>query len=489
MPYIGDSPALPLPLLPTDRLLMERDGVSPLEAPVSALQELIGAGPQGPQGPVGPAGVDGAQGPKGDQGDAGPQGPAGPQGQTGPAGAAGAPGPQGPQGPAGPAGADGAPGPQGPQGPAGPTTAAAMATALQAGTAAQRAEIGDLVSGASFYGLSAYSGSKPFRRNFAPGGRMSLAILGDSIGAGAWSHATASQWPLNGWAHHLKQAMLADGYIDGGQGFVPLSDPVYSKVGTWTQAADDGPSANCWFATGPANTYTLTTVTQCTSVGVLWLNASNRGDFTVSVDGGADITITPPAAANSQVYQYEITGLPLATHTIAIKAPVTGYVYFLGCALYIGTAGIVIHNLSKSGATAADFGYKASQRIKLLSALKPKLSIIGVLANDYGAGQTLISTYSTNLQNIATECLKTGDVVGLIPPDNGLTAKPIPLSDYEAAMRTVMAANNAGVLDVHALWGAYSANAAKMYDAQHPNLIGHKDIGLAAYGVMRSLGA
>ncbi|KDB53937.1 hypothetical protein X805_04910 [Sphaerotilus natans subsp. natans DSM 6575] len=45
MPRITDSPSLPLPLQPTDRVYVERAGQGPYEIPISEIQSLIGAAP------------------------------------------------------------------------------------------------------------------------------------------------------------------------------------------------------------------------------------------------------------------------------------------------------------------------------------------------------------------------------------------------------------------------------------------------------------
>jgi len=98
-------------------------------------------GPVGATGPQGPQGIQGLKGDKGDTGEQGAQGLPGPRGlrgekgDQGPSGPTGPQGPQGPQGIQGPQGVKGDTGPQGPQGDD------------YALTAADKAEIAEIVEG------------------------------------------------------------------------------------------------------------------------------------------------------------------------------------------------------------------------------------------------------------------------------------------------------------------------------------------------------
>lgn len=337
-----------------------------------------------------------------------------------------------------------------------------------------------------------YSGFNLQPKNWNPGGRFSLAVLGDSIGEGAWSSVTQSQWNVYGWVAKTKAALVTMGYIDGGEGFIPMHRADWVKVGTWTQIADNGPSGNCWSATSDATkTYTLTTTTACDNADIIYIDAAGAGDFTVTVDGGAPVTIVPPKLANNKTIATNVSLGALTTHTILIKAPVSGTLYLNGAAIYRGSSGIVFNNLSKSGATSNDFGYKADTRLALLSVLKPRLTLYAALANDYGSAQTPISTYNSRTDLVAIEANRYGSIIGICPPDNGLSTagKTITLAEYEAAFKNRIIAGGGGVLDIHAAWGAYAENASKMYDTQHPNATGHLAISALVTQLCMSLGA
>jgi len=170
------------------------------------------AGPQGPQGPAGlmgpagpagAAGADGADGAVGPQGLAGADGAVGPQGPAGPPGADGAVGPQGPSGPTGLTGASGADGAAGPQGPAG-TNGADGAIGLQ-GPAGAAGAVG-------------------------PQGPAGVGLAGPTGPAGP-------QGPAGGAADLVSGSLLMLP-----EGVAPPAN--YSRVGSFTQDVDTGPSGN-----------------------------------------------------------------------------------------------------------------------------------------------------------------------------------------------------------------------------------------------------
>lgn len=129
------------------------------------LNLVLPRGPRGLQGEAGPIGATGPQGPQGSQGLKGDKGDTGEHGATGPQGAKGDKGDKGDQGPAGPTGPQGPQGPQGIQGPQGVKgdTGETGPQGPQGDdyvlTAADKAEIAEIVEGDIPYVPSSSTGT------------------------------------------------------------------------------------------------------------------------------------------------------------------------------------------------------------------------------------------------------------------------------------------------------------------------------------------
>lgn len=370
------------------------------------------------------------------------------------------------------------------------TSAQGVASAIVGGSPAGDALRGALASQYSHFPYSSGVNIKPM--NFNPGRRFSIAVCGDSISLGAWSSLTAAQWPYLGYVGQLKTDLLALGYVDGGEGYIsPLRTDAWVKTGTWATVAGESFSDTCYSATGTANYWTLTTPSQCDSFDIWFIDGAGAGDFEVVVDGGAPITVVTPKLANSARIAKTVALGAVGTHTVVVKAPTSGTLYFLGGAIYKGTSGLVIHNFSKSGESAVGFASSSSNKFLVFGLINPRVTIMSLLANDYGAAATTLETYASRMDQICMRIKQYGsELVGLVPPDNGLSpvGKP-PLSQYESALKTAVTNYSGLTINVHSAWGDYASAAALMYDTQHPNFEGHTSIKNLLLDFCKSIGA
>lgn len=309
--------------------------------------------------------------------------------------------------------------------------------------------------------------------------RLSIAFYGDSITQGAWAgDAELTDWPVKGFVGKFRQAVQRI-YGNGGLGFVGLFRKEWTKAGTWTQVADYGPFGQAWYATVNTATYTLQTKAgDGDNVDIFYVDTS--APFTYTIDGGAPVTVTPPGGATNKTIKVNVALPNNAAHSIQVIGPDTGTLYLVGAAIYNGTGGAVVHNIGKSGALIGDMGYSVATsdtRTQVITDhLKPRLNVVGFLANDYSS-QTALETYSTRYGYLLDKVIPLGDTVMWAPPDNGITpVKTITTEQYEAEMKNLAVARGLPWVDIHAAWGDYTVAGDKMYDTQHPNDKGHSDI-------------
>lgn len=155
------------------------------------------------------------------------------------------------------------------------------------------------------------------------------------------------------WPNVLRRHLAADGLTDGGTGWVRpqngyLSDldSRVTKSGTWTLVGDGGVY---WRSSSSGATMTFVSDVAGTAVSVAYYNTSAA--FTVSIDGGAPVTVTPSGA--STVGTYSVTGLSDTTHTVVVTTSSSSYVFIVGFQCYRPNS-IRVHNL-------AGYGWKTSQ--------------------------------------------------------------------------------------------------------------------------------
>lgn len=296
--------------------------------------------------------------------------------------------------------------------------------------------------------------------------RVAINVLGNSHAEGAWASTDSSLWRSAG-CFGQTCAELQAKYGDGGEGWIGLNRG--TRAGTWTQLTDFSPFGQAWYSSDAAATYTMT-VASADNLDLFYARGGSYGPFSVSVDGGEPITVTPTGSADSSTQRVNIPLGAVGPHTVVAK-PITGNFYYVGVAAYKGSVGFVLNNIGRSGSVIADNVNQIATKLAVLQYLSGLLTIVDYVSNDFGS-QTAVATYRTRWDTLLAKLRTYGEVLSWIPPDTG-RVRAIPLTEYEEAARAAANAAGASWLDFHRLNGAYAANTAFMYDDTHWNLAGH----------------
>lgn len=208
-------------------------------------------------------------------------------------------------------------------------------------------------------------------RDLSGSTRCEVAIFGDSTSAGA----------PDSWVPWLRKRSTLAGFVDGGRGMTPATDnanlsspddyltSVVSNTG-WTTPGSGMMGGNCWTSATVGAAITLRS--RGTRFKVWSLRAQGPDiSYTVSVDGGAPVTVTVPTTGGQDskgLHVYEQTGLPEALREITITL-VAGTNNFTLESLR--NAGIVWNNHSRGGVTTTSYFSSGASTVTQLNALYP----------------------------------------------------------------------------------------------------------------------
>lgn len=335
----------------------------------------------------------------------------------------------------------------------------------------------------------------------AGGERIDIAFIGDSVTVGASAGNPGGGEATFAALGHvgLLRAELQARHGDGGVGFVGLrtGNGFWTRAGTWTRKLTHGPFFESYQATGAANTATLV-IPDGDNVDLFFARMAGFGQFTYSVDGGADVAGPPVGVADEGTSRLNIPLGAGGAHTVVVKAPASGTVDLIGAAIYKGSTGLVVHNFSKSGIGAVVATGGASVAIApaampklwgVLQHIQPRLTAVNFLINDHSAQNNPTALYGPLMRVVTDYCAGFGDVMTWQPPGLQSDALPFPIASYEAQSK--LAAEGAGGfwLDVHTAWGPYSSNAGRMWDSVHPNTQGHADMAALFLRLFEKMGA
>ena len=301
---------------------------------------VVDVGPTGPTGPKGDTGPQGVQGPKGDTG---PQGVQGPKGDTGLQGVQGDMGPQGVQGPKGDTGLQGVQGPQGPVGPEGPAGAdKAVVDDLLARVQVLEASIlpppqgSAYLSGATAANLATWITARD-------AGVGQILVIGTSHPYG-WGAADPDHdaWPfqlasLLGVTRGMEPLNKFSTEISNRRGYITVAGSVERN---YDSAVADQGSIDLAAGTGEI-TFVAKGCTELKGVMRSW-----GGSFKASVDGGAPVTITPPAGPSIVTL---FSGLTPGDHTLRVYDSSGADPTIRFAALGGHGPGLVLHNFGIPG--------------------------------------------------------------------------------------------------------------------------------------------
>jgi len=295
--------------------------------------------------------------------------------------------------------------------------------------------------------------------------RVHVACFGTSITEGY----NATSRLTGGWARLLGVAL---GSASAGIGIVPVYRTDY-----WTYTGAGwgnswGPYGLGKQATGSSNTASI--ALDCDSVTIFYADASATGAFTVNVDGSFAANVG--SSSGSLVFRSATVSCgSYGTHTIELVAPSAAatYIAFWGVAANIGSVGVQVHNIGLNGSQSNQS--TASDRIGILDAVQPDLTIVEFVPNDYAA-QVALATFESNLTTIANKAVQFGDVLFLAAEHRAGSFGSIPQTAYNDVM--IKLANTyagAEYVSVYQKWGN-AANATYSDDGTHPNDAGHVEM-------------
>jgi lysophospholipase L1-like esterase len=323
-----------------------------------------------------------------------------------------------------------------------------------------------------------------------------VALIGDSITAGLGTTGPAVR---NSWAGILAQN-LHSAYGNHGSGLLPLdlASGLWTSTGTWTGNTSLGPVQT-------SGQTTFSTVFGSVNGGDLWdlgayygdnadvytMRASDSGGCNVQIDGsyvGTTSTVTSGTPVVSKA-SYATT---LGYHTLRVIATGTGTCYVYGADWTIGSTGVSVDNVAKSGATSRAYGAAPTTENAFLTAAgAPSLVIISLGVNDWHSstyGITL-AEYTANLQALITfvkamsspspsiVLLDQHETDCLSADGFACNSTLIPnWSQMRAAQQALATANGAAFVSISSNWGTYAqGNTAGWISADHvhPSTLGH----------------
>lgn len=418
---------------------------------VDLIVAQIVAGPTGPAGSTGPQGVTGVAGISGPTGVSG-VGASGPVGVTGPSGVAGSAGPTGVKGVTGPTGA-GTAGVTGPTGATGPSVAGPTGiTGPQGATGPQ--------------GLTGVTGAQGKRGHPNPANPMARFIeaiydvqtvpvnifaMGDSLTEGLDPDISSAGFIDDRWIERFTELTRnRHGIFQGGVGYVNILNNCNngSNAGSAYWILGGGGSVDTSdvraFAHQTYNTAVNEVVSfhyQGTSFKLQYTLGSSP--FTVAVDGGSAVTVTPAAGSTYQGW-YTSPVLSNASHT-AVVTPTSGQrAKVHGAFVYNGdeTKGFHLWDNGQSGLFGVlESSYTPTDQLAAGGCVDPALVLLCFGTNDFG-GHISTSTFVSALQTIMSTvnglCSQAPSWALIAPHERGDDAGANPTwAQYITAFQTV----------------------------------------------------
>jgi len=311
-------------------------------------------------------------------------------------------------------------------------------------------------------------------------GLASIAALGTSIAAGQGALAGSTSYPVR-----LRQLFEAVGVPIAGTGNVlchhgdTTADARWGFVGTWTKFNPGPTSRTVLYSSATTSaTATFTADLPGTVVEVRYSNSS--GPFTVAIDGGSAVTVTP--AGGTAIATYTVSGLADTTHTV-VATRTSGTLYLVGANVRKAT-GLQIHNVGLGGARANDLyltqPYDARSLVR--DVLIPDLCLVNVMTNE-AYTEVSAATFKTNMTSMLTSLVNGGIPLVLIAeiPAGGTTTptgNAMNLTAFRTALYELAITFDVPVIDLYERWGGTYAGAngvGMMFDTFHPNAAGYGD--------------
>jgi lysophospholipase L1-like esterase len=301
-------------------------------------------------------------------------------------------------------------------------------------------------------------------------------IIGDSTSA---SYTGTTTFPSM-WPRIMRAQMTNRGIPLGGTGWVLTTDyttegpdPRWTHTGTWTNGNN-----GFQYTTTNGATQTFTSDVPGTAISFAYFN--NSGAFTITVDGGSPVTVTP--TATNTVAIYTASGLANTTHTITFTTTTTSITSVVAAQCY-NPSGLRVHNLAFSGTNATDALWTTNTYNHLIWMItsgllaSPDVLHIALGVNDLNNGHTSSAVVAalTSIRGF----FSSADVIlyGQYQPSGTTTAN---WAAYIQALYQLAVTFNCPLVDLYQRSGGYTnANSLGMMgDGTHPSKAAQADWGL-----------
>lgn len=307
-------------------------------------------------------------------------------------------------------------------------------------------------------------------------GTLKVTTAGHSIVAGTGATIGTNDWPTL-----FKAELVSAGFPSAGTGLVAaaragssITTPADSRWSFGSGWSAFGQGSNLVTNSTTTNAATFTSDVAGTRVDVYYYNGG--GAFTVSIDGGTAVAVTPPGGAS--LGTYTVTGLTNTTHSVAIVRT-SGNCIFLGVEVWNNGAGIRMHNAGQSGQVTAVTGlsnttwYASCPLAGSTTGWNSDLAFLMCIANDAFASVS-VATWQANMQT-AINGLKANSQDVVLLNENPINT--LDFSAYTAALYALADSNDLPLIDFSARWTSYTlANSyGIMSDGTHPNGTGYAD--------------
>lgn len=313
--------------------------------------------------------------------------------------------------------------------------------------------------------------------------RANVNLIGDSIteGSGATNNYTQGMGGL------LRSYFTSTPFPNTGTGFIPAHYATsegtkwLALTGTWSDGDGlfgVGKKVKTSSSINSTATFTFTG----TGFNIYYVQRSGGGSFTVAVDGGAPVTVNTNGATAQQ--KYGLFSLGNASHSVVINVTVAGAqgVSIIGYESAVGaTVGASLNLMAKYGSVLADHTPSFQTQLEI-DMFAPKLTMIALMANDFG-GQTSLTSYYNGIKLLIEKARVTGDVLLIstgLRKDNSYAIKQ---KEYNNVLMELAYEKDVAFLDIFNAWGGdFVWHQSKMGlikgagDDVHPLDAGHKDI-------------
>ncbi|OIH96541.1 hypothetical protein BIU90_17010 [Curtobacterium sp. MCBA15_001] len=312
--------------------------------------------------------------------------------------------------------------------------------------------------------------------------------LGDSITEGQGASSRSTRW-MDLTLDQLRKDHPTSG-ARGGAGYLPAQFAVYAPDSTWGDWATDGSGSSQFDKTvpdlgyrsvamqaGASRTYPFTG----TGIDIWWTRYEGSGDFTYSIDGGAQRTVSTTGTASTGTVT-KVDSLQRGKHTVTVTA--VGSFSLQGFTIYDGDRdkGIQLYDSAHSGATISTFTEDQAGFLTAMRRAAPDLVTVTLGGNDaqHITPAELGTQYRAFLEALAALPSKPSLVViGEFTPASSMTSNmSSPWSEYLAATKRAAAKVGAAYVSMDDTFPKANYSGAGIYskDGIHPNDTGQQRI-------------